>query len=168
MNRWSKLMSNKYLRIAIILSGLFISGVLAQTGKSERAINLDFNQVKGPLNTLFKECVGAGRANEGLRADWQQQLLYVKKECDFKYIRMHGLLTDDMGVYKEDRDGNPQYNYQYIDVLYDYILSIGMKPFVELGFMPNALASGKETIFWWKGKSASLTRSNVSDICTRI
>jgi len=100
---------------------------------------------------MFKDCVGAGRANEGLRADWQQQLAYVKKECGFKYIRMHGLLTDDMGVYREDRKGNPEYNFQYIDVLYDYILSIDMKPFVELGFMPEALASGKETIFWWKG-----------------
>jgi len=65
---------------------------------------------------MFKACIGAGRANEGLRADWQQQLAIVKKECDFKYIRMHGLLTDDMGVYKEDSKGNPQYNFQYIDV----------------------------------------------------
>ncbi len=103
------------------------------------------------MNTMFKECIGAGRANEGLRADWQQQLKITKQECDFKYIRMHGLLTDDMAVYKEDREGNPVYNYQYIDVLYDYILKIGIKPFVELGFMPSALASGDQTIFWWKG-----------------
>jgi xylan 1,4-beta-xylosidase len=116
-----------------------------------RVINIDFTSVKGPLNTMFKECVGAGRANEGLRADWQQQLAYVKKECGFKYIRMHGLLTDDMGVYKEDRNGKPEYNYMYIDVLFDFLQSIGIKPFVELGFMPNALASGPQTIFWWKG-----------------
>lgn len=116
-----------------------------------RTISADLNQVKGAYNTMFKECIGAGRANEGLRADWQQQLARVKKECDFKYIRFHGLLTDDMGVYKEDRNGNPEYNYQYIDVLFDYLLSIGIKPFVELGFMPSALASGKQTIFWWRG-----------------
>jgi xylan 1,4-beta-xylosidase len=117
----------------------------------QKVITIDFNQVKGPMSTMFKECIGAGRANEGLRADWQQQLAEVKKVCDFKYIRMHGLLSDDMGVFSYDRKGNPIYNFQYIDVLYDYILSIGMKPFVELGFMPSALASGKETIFWWKG-----------------
>ncbi len=117
----------------------------------ERLINVDFSREKGPLNTMFKECIGAGRANEGLRADWQQQLAYVKKECGFKYIRMHGLLTDDMGVYKEDKNGNPEYNYMYVDVLFDYLQSIGMKPFVELGFMPSALASGDKTIFWWKG-----------------
>ena len=52
---------------------------------------------------------------------------------------------------REDKKGNPEYNFQYIDVLYDFILSIGMKPFVELGFMPEALASGRQTIFWWRG-----------------
>src|SRR5664279_971400 len=140
-----------------IVAGIFASVVFAQsktTKKTEipsRVINVDYRIEKGPLNTLFKECVGAGRANEGLRADWQQQLTYVKKECGFKYIRMHGLLTDDMGVYREDKNGNPEYNYQYIDVLYDYLLSIGIKPFVELGFMPSALASGSKTIFWWRG-----------------
>ncbi|MBN1417065.1 MAG: glycoside hydrolase [Bacteroidales bacterium] len=118
---------------------------------SERVINIDFSREAGPLNKMFNECVGAGRANEGLRADWQQQLTYVKKECGFRYIRMHGLLTDDMGVYKEDRNGNPQYNYMYVDVLFDFLQSIGLKPFVELGFMPSALASGNKTIFWWQG-----------------
>src|SRR5687768_12722878 len=70
-----------------------------------RTISVDYSRVKGPLNTMFKECIGAGRANEGLRADWQKQLVYVKEQCDFKYIRMHGLLTDDMGVYMEDKTG---------------------------------------------------------------
>lgn len=135
-----------------------ISGILvAQTAKQkmpaiqERVINIDFNKTAGKLNTMFNECVGAGRANEGLRADWQQQLAYVKKECGFKYIRMHGLLTDDMAVYTEDSKGNPVYSYMYIDVLFDFLHSIGVKPFVELGFMPSALASGSKTIFWWRG-----------------
>jgi xylan 1,4-beta-xylosidase len=152
-------MIKNYL-LPIILSGLTICNVTAgqaQTNiqqtpvNSVRTITVDLKKQKGRFNTMFKECVGAGRANEGLRADWQQQLATIKKECDFKYIRMHGLLTDDMGVYKEDRHGNPEYNYQYIDVLFDYLVSIGMKPFVELGFMPSALASGSQTIFWWRG-----------------
>jgi xylan 1,4-beta-xylosidase len=140
--------------ILSILTYLVSCSLLAQNAGikfPERVINIDFSKEKGPLNTMFKECVGAGRANEGLRADWQQQLAYVKNECGFKYIRMHGLLTDDMGVYKEDKNGKPEYNYMYIDVLFDFLQSIGMKPFVELGFMPSALASGDKTIFWWKG-----------------
>ena len=117
----------------------------------ERIISADLHCVKGPLNTMFKSCVGAGRANEGLRADWQRQLTRVHNECGFTYIRMHGLFCDDMGVYREDKSGRPEYNWQYIDELYDFLQGIGMKPFVELGFMPSALASGSQTIFWWKG-----------------
>ena len=95
---------------------------IKMTELPERVISIDYSTEKGPLNTMFNECVGAGRANEGLRADWQQQLAYVKKECGFRYIRFHGLLTDDMGVYREDKNGNPEYNYMYVDALFDYLL----------------------------------------------
>jgi xylan 1,4-beta-xylosidase len=142
------------LTFILALNNIALFGQNANGGKSTadtRIIKVDYTKTAGALNTMFKECIGAGRANEGLRADWQQQLSMVKKECDFKYIRMHGLLTDDMAVYREDNKGNPEYNYQYIDALYDFLLSIKMKPFVELGFMPSALASGSQTIFWWKG-----------------
>jgi xylan 1,4-beta-xylosidase len=147
----------KTLLLSAIILFPISEKLIAQTSKQnkpsvqERIINVDFNHAAGLLNTFFNECVGAGRANEGLRADWQQQLSYVKKECGFKYIRMHGLLTDDMAVYKEDGKGNPEYNYMYVDVLFDFLHNIGMKPFVELGFMPGALASGSQTIFWWRG-----------------
>ena len=138
--------------VYLISHPVFAQNKTNKNGKiPERVISIDFNREKGPLNTMFNECVGAGRANEGLRADWQQQLNYVKKECGFRYIRMHGLLTDDMGVYREDKNGKPEYNYMYIDVLFDFLQRIGMKPFVELGFMPQALASGDKTIFWWRG-----------------
>ena len=107
-------------RFYLFLLFIFITGTALSQSKTnkktelpERAISVDFRKEKGPLNSMFNECVGAGRANEGLRADWQQQLAYVKKECGFRYIRMHGLLTDDMTVYKEDRNGNPENNYMY-------------------------------------------------------
>ncbi len=143
----------KYYSVILSVLLFLINSILfAQNSNIEnRMIKVDYSKTAGKMNTMFKECIGAGRANEGLRADWQQQLTMVKNECDFKYIRMHGLLTDDMAVYREDSKGNPEYNYQYIDALYDFLLSIKVKPFVELGFMPNALASGPETIFWWKG-----------------
>lgn len=145
-NRFSGTMNRQIVLLLILafLTGISLAG-------QERTISLNYNMTTGPMNTMFRECIGAGRANEGLRADWQQQLATVKEDCGFRYIRMHGLLTDDMGVYGEDEHGNAMYNYQYIDVLFDYLLSIGMKPFVELGFMPQALASGSQTLFWWRG-----------------
>ena len=124
--------------------------MIADVSGSNRFISVDLHKVKGLLNTMFKRCVGAGRANEGLRADWQRQLTVVRRECGFEYIRMHGLFCDDMGVYREV-DGRSEYNWRYVDELFDFFHEIGMTPFVELGFMPNALASGPETIFWWKG-----------------
>lgn len=77
---------------------------------TDRVITADLQQVQGPLNTMFKKCVGAGRANEGLRADWQRQLTYAHRECGFEYIRMHGLFRDDMGVVQMGKDGKPEYN----------------------------------------------------------
>jgi xylan 1,4-beta-xylosidase len=123
---------------------------LAQAQSPTRLISLDVAKEKGPLNKSFNLCVGAGRANEGLRADWQQQLALARKECGFRYLRFHGLLHDDMGVYSEERAGKPVYNWQYIDKLYDYLLSIQVKPFVELSFMPAALKSADKTVFWWR------------------
>ena len=140
---------NPFTSIAL-LSAVLAATLVQAAAAADRTITADFNSVQGPLDTSFKECIGAGRANEGLRADWQDQLRTAQRECGFKYIRMHGLLSDDMGVYREDH-GNPVYNWQYIDRLYDFLLSIDVKPFVELSFMPNALASGGQTIFWWKG-----------------
>jgi xylan 1,4-beta-xylosidase len=118
-----------------------------------RRIAASWLRPRGTLNTMFRKCIGAGRANEGLRADWQSQLALAHRECGFEYIRMHGLLSDDMGVYKSDGKGGGHFNFQYVDVLLDYIVGIGMKPFVELGFMPGDMASGDQTIFWWKGNT---------------
>lgn len=93
--------------------------------------------------------MGAGRANEGLRANWQEHLKLVVRECGFKYLRFHGLFHDDMFVYR-CIDGKDVYNWQYIDELFDRMLDIGIRPFVELGFCPRDMASGERTQFWWK------------------
>jgi xylan 1,4-beta-xylosidase len=142
-----KMLSHAILGLALPLAGLNMNAAFAD--EMPRLVAADLQQPSKPLDEMFKFCVGAGRANEGLRADWQRQLTIAHQECGFKYIRMHGLFCDDMGVYRDY--GKPEYNWQYIDELYDFLHRIGMKPFVELGFMPNNLASGSKTIFWWKG-----------------
>ena len=103
-----------------------------------------------PLLHYWQTCVGAGRANEGLRANWQEQLQLVVSACGFRYIRFHGLFHDDMFVCRKIQD-EYRYNWQYIDELFDRLLTIGIRPFVELGFCPLDLASGGQTIFWWQG-----------------
>lgn len=93
----------------------------------------------------------AGRALEGLRDDWRRQLTELVGRIPFQYIRFHGIFNDEMMVYSEGDDGTPSYNWSYVDKLYDFLLELGMKPFVELGFMPSLLARSKETVFWWEG-----------------
>ncbi len=116
-----------------------------------RLISADCRVPEGPRSQVWRECIGAGRAAEGLRADWQEQLKLCQDEIGFRSIRFHGLLHNDMGVYSERKDGTPVHNWQYIDALYDRLLALGITPFVEFGFMPSGLASGTKKIFWWGG-----------------
>ena len=113
-------------------------------------IIIDRGKESEPLNPYWRVCVGGGRVAEALRADFQKHLELVQREMPFDYIRMHGLFHEDMMVYRE-QDGQPILNWQYVDLVYDHWLSIGIRPFVELGFMPYDLASGEDTVFWWKG-----------------
>ncbi len=105
--------------------------------------------------TLYKaywnKLVCAGRAAEGLRNGWQRQLSRIQQEIGFSYIRFHGIFHDDMMVYTELPNGSVAYNWHYVDELFDFLLSVGIRPFVELGFMPTDLRSGSATCFWWKG-----------------
>ncbi|MEO5933128.1 MAG: glycoside hydrolase, partial [Duganella sp.] len=91
---------------AFLLSAALLVPTVGKT--QERVVDLNVSQVQGKLNKTFNFTIGAGRANEGLRADWQQQLAEIKRDAGFKYIRMHGLLNDDMGIYKTDAKGNDE------------------------------------------------------------
>lgn len=97
------------------------------------------------LNAFWSQVVGAGRANEGLRFDWQMHLKLASASCGFRYVRFHGLYHDDMHVYNEV-EGKIVYNFQYIDTLFDAMLDVGVRPFVELGFCPSLLATEKNTV----------------------
>lgn len=114
------------------------------------SIHINCQQPGQTITPFWRTCVGGGRVAEALRADFQKHLEMVQREMPFQYIRMHGLFHEDMMVYREE-DGRPVTNWQYVDLVYDHWLSIGIRPFVELGFMPYDLASGSETVFWWRG-----------------
>ncbi|WP_342561102.1 hypothetical protein NST84_15595 [Paenibacillus sp. FSL R7-0345] len=113
-------------------------------------MKINLQETSKPLKHIWSACVGAGRANEGLRADWQEHLSEAVEQCGFRYLRFHGLLHDDMHVYRVI-DDTEIYNFQYVDKLFDAMLDRGIRPFVEFGFMPLDLASTEQTQFWWKG-----------------
>ncbi len=101
-------------------------------------------------------CVGSCHAATILRADVQAQIRRAHREIGFKYLRFHGLLDDDMSVVITPMApfASPQISFFNIDTIFDFLLDAGMKPFVELGFMPEAYASTGQTTFHYKGFSS--------------
>ena len=126
---------------------LLMTIVLATTQCVAQVINVNTKGV--PFKHHWSVSTCAGRANEGLRTSWVEQLRMAKEMCGFQYLRMHGMFDDDMFVYFEDRMGNPVYNWQYLDEVYDRMLEIGVRPFVELSFFPKGIAADNSKVQMW-------------------
>jgi len=110
----------------------------------------DLSGTSSHLKHAWQHTVGSGRALLALRADWQQQLERCHRELGFRYVRFHGLLDDNMGTLITHQDKS-LYSFFNTDRIFDYLLKIGMRPFVELSFMPSTLASGSESVFSYRG-----------------
>lgn len=103
-----------------------------------------------PLSHTWEHTVGSGHATLALRADWQAQLRRCHDELGFRHVRFHGIFNDDMGSLVE-QGGAWICSFFNADRIFDFLVSIGMRPFVELSFMPEALASGQKTVFHYRG-----------------
>ena len=115
-----------------------------------RTIYADITREKGKLDRFFAKCIGAGRAGEVMRYVPMEQLKKIQRECPFEYIRFHGIFHEEMNIVRRDADGKLSFCFQYVDMLFDSLLGIGIRPVCELGLMPFILASGEKSVFWWK------------------
>lgn len=115
-----------------------------------RNINVDIRREKGELDRFFSACIGAGRAGELLRFPVMAQLERVQRECPFRYIRFHGLFHEEMNVVHRNEAGLLEFSFAYTDMLFDKLLSVGIRPVCELGLMPEVMASEEKTVFLWK------------------
>ena len=129
-------------------------------------------------NALF--CIGTGRMGLALQKEYQEQLQLVQREIGFSHIRGHGLFCDDMAIYQSWQDENgtehAEYNFTYLDRVMDSYLENGLRPFLELGFMPKKMARGVQTIFYWEGnttppadyeKWAALIKATIAHLISR-
>lgn len=100
-------------------------------------------------------CVGTGRMGLALHKEYLDQLEMAQNLAGFAHIRGHGLFCDDMAIYQPYTDAqgvtHEAYNFTYLDRVMDSYLRLGLRPFLELGFMPKKMASGTQTIFYWEG-----------------
>ncbi|MGC9452699.1 MAG: GH39 family glycosyl hydrolase [Oceanipulchritudo sp.] len=113
-------------------------------------MKVDFENLAPPLSHTWRRCFGQGRAAELLREDFIAQLATAKEALGFEYLRFHGLFHDEMTVVTRRKDGSLCFQWRMIDQIFDTLLRLGIRPFVELNPMPVALASGDQTIFHFR------------------
>ncbi|MGO9433674.1 MAG: GH39 family glycosyl hydrolase [Terracidiphilus sp.] len=114
-------------------------------------ITIDVHAPSHPLPHFWDQMFGSGRAILALRANYLDDLKEVHDDVGMRYVRFHAIFHDEVGVYDEDKGGNPVFNFTYVDQIYDGLLARGVRPFVEISFMSYKLAS-KPAIhpFWYK------------------
>ncbi len=117
--------------------------------KQAPGFDCDFRQLRKAFRHFWEHTVGSGHAPLALRADWQAQMLRCHQELGFQHVRFHALLSDEMGTLLCE-ENQLLYLFFNADQIVDFLLSIGMKPFVELSFMPETLASGSTTVFSYR------------------
>ncbi len=138
----------------IALSGCFAEPAVAQQAiLSQRNIEIDVSQAAHPLDRFFDLSVGSDFPGTLIRDDSQAQLKTAVDELGFRYIRFHAIFHDVLGAVRVE-NGKTTYNWSKIDQLYDDLLLRRIRPFVELGFTPKAMATSENKIFYWNGNTS--------------
>ncbi|HWU96791.1 MAG TPA: cellulase family glycosylhydrolase, partial [Sphingomonas sp.] len=140
--------------LAGMLSALAIGAgpATAQIAQTRR-IDVDPRKAGPALDRSFNFSIGGDYAGTMLRPENLAQLRTARAELGFRYIRFHAIFHDALGTVKVV-NGRTVYDWRKIDQLYDAFLAMGIRPFVELGFTPEAMATSKQTIFYWKGNTS--------------
>src|SRR6202030_3489811 len=117
--------------------------------EQSETIDVDLGAASHPFPHYWERMFGSGRAILSLRDSYRRDLREVKEATGFDFIRFHAIFHDEVGLYHEDAAGNPVYNFSYVDQIYDGLLQNGVRPFVEISFMPAKLASQQITQEFW-------------------
>ena len=140
------------LYLGIVATVTLPTSVCAQE-PAGRSIVVDVGGRSKPRDRMAQLSIGSDHPGTLIRDDSLAQLRTVQKELRFRYIRFHNIFADQLGTYREV-NGKPVFDWTRIDYLYDQLLGMGLKPFVELGFTPDAMKTSDQTIFYWKGNTS--------------
>jgi xylan 1,4-beta-xylosidase len=124
----------------------------AQSAPSSQPVEIDAAGPSHPFPHFWEKMFGSGRAVLSLRESYRNDLRETKRITGFEYVRFHAIFHDEVGLYDEDKDGKPVYNFSYVDQIYDGLLQNHVRPFIELSFTPKKLASDPNALhpFWYK------------------
>ena len=138
----------------ILAAALFLFAIFSQAQSNavpNQVVQVDLSAPSTPFPHFWEQMFGSGRANLTLRDSYRRDMDWVRGITGFRYVRFHAIFDDENGVYDEDMQGNPIYNFSYVDQIYDGLLAHGIKPFVEISFMPKKLAASPVLHpFWYK------------------
>ena len=140
----------RHFLLGLCASALLVGSAVAATPATVQ-IRVDAQVAGTPFPHFWETMFGSGRASLSLRDDYRKDLDAVRDATGFSYIRFHGIFDHDVGMVNRDPDGSIRYNFSYIDQIYDGLLEHGVKPFIELGFMPPELTSDPNELqeFWY-------------------
>ncbi len=147
------LRANPILSLLLGLATVFSTGFApSRQSLAQEQIEISANAQTTPFPHFWEQMFGSGRAILTLRESYRSDLRAVKQVADFRYVRFHAIMDDQVGVYTEDEHGNPVYNFAYVDEIYDGLLKNGVRPVVEISFMPKKLAFNPDALhpFWYK------------------
>jgi xylan 1,4-beta-xylosidase len=149
----NKIRLHARLTTAIILAmfALVTQPAVRGQGAPER-VEIDGGAATHPFPHYWEKMFGSGRAILSLRESYRHDLRETREITGFEYVRFHAIFHDEVGLYDEDKDGQPVYNFSYVDQIYDGLLQNKVRPFVELSFMPKKLTSDPDAAhaFWYK------------------
>jgi xylan 1,4-beta-xylosidase len=123
-----------------LITALAISLFVCASGRPAHATNytitVDASKQTAGNPRFWSAAVGTGTASLTLRSDLQTHYKIGNRELGMLRVRGHGVLNDDIGIYK----GAGSYDWTKFDAYLNAIVSAGMRPIMELSFMPTALA----------------------------
>ncbi|MGD0364397.1 MAG: glycosyl hydrolase family 39 [Bryobacteraceae bacterium] len=119
------------------------------TAPAVETVQIDARAAAQPFPHFWEVMFGSGRANLSLRESYRRDLDATRAVTSVQYVRFHAIFHDENGIYDEDAQGRPVYNFSYLDQIYDGLLDRNVRPFVELGFMPRKLASSLAPHGFW-------------------
>jgi xylan 1,4-beta-xylosidase len=141
----------KFLLATFVSALVILPATLSHAQGALEKILIEAGAPARPFPHFWEQTFGSGRAILTLRESYRNDLREVKKVTDFRYVRFHNILHDEAGVYDEGEHGEPIYNFAYVDQIYDGLLQNGIRPFVEISFMPKKLALRQDVHpFWYK------------------
>ena len=138
-------------RLASIVVAMIFLLAAAPEMHAQETVTIVANAPTTPFPHYWDQMFGSGHAILSLRESWRNDLSAVKQATDFQWVRFHGILDDEVGMYSRNQQGEPVYNFAYVDEIYDGLLQNGVRPLVEISFMPKQLAANPDDlhVFWY-------------------